>query len=230
MRITKFSALRASVIILMCALCALCFFGCGKSNLEKYGNNISELRERLFAAENADYKITAISGRREDPYELDGVSVSKRDFTVITVTPAVFEANKIYRYKVTVGDAVYEGDFLPHPFAQSLSADIPVAVAEDFVLVLNDSAEKSFELKSVVTGELISSEKAFSIALDKLKSELKRFRSKGKLNAEIYIRLMENPIDGSGGYFWYVAFVGENKETVAVLLKGDTGAVSAIRV
>ena len=84
-------------------------------------------------------------------------------------------------------------------------------------------------MQSVVTGDNIGAEKALTIALDKLKNELKRFRSKGKLHAEIYVRLMENPIDGNGGYFWYVAFVGADKDTVAVLLKSDTGAVSATR-
>ena len=63
-----------------------------------------------------------------------------------------------------------------------------------------------------------------------MKNEIKRFKHKGKLDCEIYVRLMENPIDGSGGYFWYVAFVGEDKNTVAVLLRGDTGAVGAVRV
>lgn len=217
------------VLIVGAALCAaLC--GCGNSNLHKYENNISELREYLFAAENADYKITAISGVRENPYVLDGVSQQKQDFTVITVTPTVFAPEKTYRYRMTVGDATYEGDLLPHPFAQSLSVDVPVATTSEFALTVSDGAEQNFAMQSAVSGELIGAEKAFTIALDKLKNEIKRFRNKGKLNAEIYVRLLENPIDGSGGYYWYVAFVGEEKETVAILLRGDTGAVSAIRV
>ena len=43
----------------VCALCAaVCAFmlltGCGGGNLDKYYENISELRDCLFAAENAD--------------------------------------------------------------------------------------------------------------------------------------------------------------------------------
>ncbi len=226
---------KKSFCVKLCVLLASVLFvamlsGCGNSNLEKYADDISELRENLFAAENADYKITAISGKREDPYEMDGVSAGKRDFTVITVTPAVFSAAKSYRYRTEIGGTVYEGDLLPHPFAQSLSVDIPATVQSDFTLTVFDGGEHAFEMKSAVTGEIISAEKAFTIALDKLKNELKRFRGKGSPDPEIYIRLVENPIDGSGGYFWYVAFVGENKNTVAVLLRADTGAVSAVRV
>lgn len=217
----------AAFLMVLSTFCALS--GCGKSNLEKYAADISELRQYLFAAESADYKVTAVAGRREDPYALNGVSAQKRDFTVVTVTPTVFKPDKNYRYRAEIAGNVYEGDLLPHPFAQSLSVDIPVTAQSDFTLTLVCDGEWNFEMKNAVSGELISAEKAFDIALEKLKTELKSFRTKGKLNAEVYVRLMENPIDGSGGYFWYVAFVGEEKHTVAVLLKGDTGAVSAVR-
>lgn len=222
--------LSLTLVFAVVAFCCALVCGCGESKLSKYDDNISELRERIFAAEDTDYKITAISGRREDPYEMNGVSGQKRDFTVITVTPTTFSPDKNYRYRAEIGESAYEGDLLPHPFARSLSADIPCEASGEFSLTITCGADSSFCVKPAETGELITCEKAFSIALDKLDSELKRFRSKGKLNAEIYVRLVENPIDGSGGYFWYVAFVGEGKETVAVLLKGDTGAVSALRV
>ena len=221
---------RSCVLALMLLVALGAFCGCASSQLEKNMDNVSELREHLFAAESADYKLTAISGIREEPYELDGVSSSKRDFTVLTVTPVVFSADKTYRYKTEINGTTYEGDLLPHPFAQSLSADIPATATSDFAVTIICGGEQSFELKNLVQGELIGAEKAFDIALDKLKNELKKFRSKGKLHAEIYVRLMENPIDGNGGYFWYVSFVGEDKVTVAVLLRGDTGAVAATRI
>lgn len=224
----KFSIAAIISAILMCAVLGMS--GCGKTQLSKYGENISELREHLFAAESAEYKITAISGVREDPYELNGVSGAKRDFTVITVTPAVFAPDKTYRYTATIGDSTFEGSLMPHPFAQSLSVDIPMAATEDFSVTVGCGEEQTFELKNSVPGDLISAEKAFGIALEKLKNEIKRFKTKNKLNAEIYVRLMENPIDGNGGYFWYVSFVGEDKTTVAVLLKGETGEVSAVRI
>ena len=223
--------LQESGFSLCAAVCAFMLLtGCGGGNLDKYYENISELRDCLFAAENADYKVSAISGKREEPYAIDGVSGNKRDFTVITVTPASFESNLTYRYRAEINGETYEGDLLPHPFAQTLSADIPVAAKSDFTVTVSAKTEQSFEMKNAVTGELISAEKALTIALERMKNDIKRFKNKGGLNCEIYVRLMENPIDGSGGYFWYVAFIGAEKDAVAVLLKGDTGAVSAVRV
>lgn len=223
--------LKKVVMMMIAAIfVALLFTGCGEGNLEKYADRISELRENLFAAENAEYKVTAISGRREDPYELDGVSRGKCDFTVVTVTPVSFSAAEHYRYRAEIDGNAYEGDLLPHPFAQSLSVDIPAAARGSFTLTVTGASEQTFEMKNIVTGELISAEKALTIALDKMKNELKKFGSRRKPDCEIYVRLMENPIDGSGGFFWYVAFVGKDKATVAVLLRGDTGAVGAVRV
>ena len=202
---------------------------CAKGNIEKYSGSIAELRERLYAADGDGFKVRAIAGVRENPYEIDGVVGEKREFTVITVTPEVYRPDISYRYRVTLGEQSFEGDMLPHPFAQSVSADIPAAAREDFTFTLIGDGERSFEMVDPVAGGVISSEKAFTIALSKLKPELKRFREKGKLKAEIYVRLVENPIDGSGGYYWYVSFVGSGRDTVAVLLRGETGEVGAIR-
>lgn len=230
MRVRTKKNLRICVVFAALLLVWQSFCGCSGSNLDKYAESISELREHLFAAESAEYKITAISGIREDPYALDGESKDKREFTVLTVTPAHFAADSTYRYRVQIGEQTFEGDLMPHPFARSLSADIPVAAKEAFSVCVACNGEQTLELADAPVGDNIGAEKALTIALDKLKNELKRFRSKGKLHAEIYVRLMENPIDGNGGYFWYVAFVGENKDTVAILLKSDTGAVSATRI
>ena len=227
---TKHSKIKSIVSVFAALLCALALSGCGGSYLRKYGDKISELRTHLFAAESTDYTVKAIAGKREKTYEWDGVSTEKRDFTVITITPSRFSADKTYRYRAQIGDSVYEGDFLPHPFAQTLSADITVAATEDFSLTVLCDGEQTLTLERVETGDNIGAEKALSIAFDKLKTELKRFRSKGKLRAEIYVRLTENPIDGTGGYFWYVAFVGEDASAVAILLHSDTGAVAALRI
>ncbi len=46
---------------------------------------------------------------------------------------------------------------------------------------------------------------------------------------EIYVRLIPNPVNAAGGYFWYVAFVDINKETVAVLIEPESLEIVAVR-
>lgn len=218
------------ILIATAALCCFGLTGCSKSELDKYSSKVSELREYLYAGENDDYKVTAISGVREEPYELNGISCAKRNFTVITVTPKSFAPNKTYKYTATVNGATYQGDLMPHPFAQSLSVDIPTVASSGFELTVSCDGDRTLKLENAIKGDNIGAQKAFGIALNKLKAELKKFKVKGKLNAEIYVRIMENPIDGSGGNFWYVSFVSEDRSTVAVLLRAETGEVAAIRV
>lgn len=218
---------RACVGFILVACLLLC--GCGGGNLKKYEANISEIREHLFAAASAEYTVSAVAGVREDPYETDGKSGAKRAFTVVTVIPASYPAGQTLRYRAASGEQSFEGDLLPHPFAPQFSVDLPFTATDAFSFTVIGKEESTFTLERVVTGDAIGAEKALTIALDKLKKDLSRFKSKGKLHAEIYVRLIENTTSGVGGYFWYVAFAN-TADSIAVLLYADTGAVAATRV
>ena len=218
---------RACAVFILVACLLLC--GCGGGNLKKYEANISEIRDRLFAAESTAYTVSAVAGVREDPYETDGHSGAKKAFTVVTVVPADYPTGQTLRYRAVSGERSFEGELLPHPFAPQFSVDLPFSATEAFSFTVVGKAEATFTLEPVVTGDAIGAEKALTIALDKLKKELSRFKSKGKLHAEIYVRLIENTTSGEGGYFWYIAFASAS-DSIAVLLHADTGAVAALRV
>lgn len=218
------------IVFILCSISVLCLFSC-KDSVKKYNANISELRTNMYAAENESMKASAITGRRENPYLLDGQSNEKLDFTVITVTPTSYVASNKYTYSVTLDGKEYKGEFLPHPFAPSLSTDIPLkTVANEIDIIVDCSGTaQTLKLISKISADTISADKALTIALNKLKPQLKEFQVSGKLNAEIYVRLTDNPIDATGGYFWYVAFINETQTTYAVLLNSTTGEVAAIK-
>jgi len=78
-------------------------------------------------------------------------------------------------------------------------------------------------MTSVKKDGFISANKAFDIALDRLKSTIKQLEK-----YEIYIRFTKNPVNEEDGYFWYVAFVdGEN--TYAVLINPETAEIVACK-
>lgn len=212
----------------MCAATALAvmFFACAcKSTVQKYDAKISELRSGVYAAESAQAKITAITGRRETPYILNGVSEAKEAYTVVTMVPAAFISGATYKYKLTCGDKTYEGEMMQHPFAESFSADIKEAV--DGVLslsVVGEGIDLALTLESVVPPSSVSADKALEVALSRLKKSLK-----DKSDYEIYLRLTLNPVDDSGGYYWYVSFVDVDSEVCAVLIDSVTCEIRAIR-
>ncbi|MCL2796575.1 MAG: hypothetical protein FWD58_00760 [Firmicutes bacterium] len=197
--------------------------------MQRYGHLVSELRDNVYVAESANYSVQIITGKREDPFLMDGHAGATRDFTVITVTPKIGEHT--FTYRVTLNGTEYAGTFLPHPFAATVSADIAVLSSDTAIEVSISAGGKSEALtaQSVKTEQMISADKAVEIAERKLKSCLDNFRADGALHCEIYVRLMANPIDNSGGYYWYVAFIGENQAIYAVLIDPVSMAVAAIR-
>lgn len=217
-------------VAIFCFLPIFALFACSDGDLKKYAGSISELRDRVFCAEDDSYAVTAVSGVRESPYETDGVSGDKCDFTVVTVVPTSFAAGSVYTYCAVIGNETLRGELLPHPFLPQLSIDLPVRASGDFAFsVSHEGGERAYTLADAVTGECISAEKAFSIALEKLREPLGRFKHKNKLQAEIYVRLTKNTTVASGGdYFWFVSFASAT-DSVAVLLHCNTGAVAAIR-
>ena len=76
---------------------------------------------------------------------------------------------------------------------------------------------------------MIGAEEALEIAEIRLKDRIKEHTSGGTLNAEIYIRFLENPISSEGGYYWYVAFVPDKYEVYAVLIDPITREIAAVR-
>lgn len=217
------------VISIFMAVLSLCLMGCNK-NIEKYDKYISELRSNLYIYESENLSVTAISGRRETPFSLDGVAGDMIEYTVITIEPT-FVPGKEYRYKTSINDVEYSGSFLVHPFGKTLSCDIPVKCENQLITIDIISGEETItvQLASVVTENMINAETALSIALIKLKTQVESLKSGSDFNGEIYIRLTQNPIDNKGGYFWYVAFVSENDLTYAVLINPLTSEVVAVR-
>lgn len=218
-----------SLILSVCFMCL--FLSACTQKIDKYGAYISELRTNVYTAKSDNFKVSAITGKRENPYNLDGNCSGTQEFTVLTIEPAQYIASKRYTYKAVVNGVEYSGELKPHPFGKSFSADILKKCETDSitcVISTSDSTE-NFNLLSVKTPDMIDEAKALDIACAKLKKQIDSIEANGQLNAEIYIRLMENPIDNNGGYYWYVAFIGKAQLIYAALIHPVTMEVLAVR-
>ena len=191
--------------------------------LGKYEKSVSEYRDNVYVGSTSSFKAEAVSGYREAPFEIDGKSGTKSDFCLVTITPASYDPTREYTYTVTIGGVEYTGDLVKHPFENTYSFEV-AARCEDSTLIVTVDSE-NIELTSVKTEQYITPEKAFEIALKRLGGT--EIVKRGEY--EIYIRLIANPINAAGGYFWYVAFVDQNQETVAVLIHPETMEITAVR-
>ena len=205
------------------------FAGCSQTPFEKYGRNISEVRDNVFAGEADGLRIEVVSGRREDPFVIDGTAGETVPFTVVTIAPS--ERRPTFSYRVEMNGAQFSGNFLPHPYLDTFSADIAAATQDRQIRVTVTSGdfERTVELTSIVTDQMLGAEAVFEIAMARLTNSLSAFYTRGRLNAEIYIRLVSNPITQADTFYWYVAFVTVCGQTFAALIDPVSGEILAVR-
>lgn len=214
--------------LLLSAIVCMMFAACG-STTDKYYKNISEIRDGVYEGASQTMRVEVVSGVREQPFVIDGTAGEKTDFTVITVTPAQFVPNRMYTYSVTVGEKAYTGVMTMHPFGETYSVELNVRATEP---VLNvslklDAYEETIEVKSVVQEGDIDASYALQVAMKALDAELQPLKKNGGLDCEIYVRIIANPINSDGGYYWYVAFMGA--DTYAALIDMKTAQVVGVK-
>lgn len=210
-------------VLFSLVLTSVFFLTACSDGLGKHEKNVSEYRDNVFVGSNSDFKLEAMSGYRESPFEIDGKSNDKVNFCLVTITPTNFDPTLAYRYKVTLNDVEYEGECVKHPFANTYSFEVAARCMENSFVV--EIEGQSIELTSVKSELFITPEKAFEIAYNRLKNC--EIIENGRY--EIYIRLIVNPINATGGYFWYVAFVDETQDICAVLIEPETLEITAVR-
>lgn len=217
-------------LVAMLAVC-LIFGGC-QSKVEKYDASLSERQLAYMDAEKDGDTVTLISGFREDPYTIDGKTEGRADYTVVTFRPKEAPVGASYTYSMHIDSVLYEGNLYKHPFDNSYSFEVATQVKSDTVAITIEETSGyvvNFDLKSKITADMIDSEVALEIALIRLKSRVKEMTQDGVINAEIYIRFIENPISPDGGYYWYVAFIPERYTVYAVLIDPITKEICAVR-
>lgn len=210
-------------ILFSLLLTSVFFLSACSKGLGKHEKNVSEYRDNVYIGADDAFTLEAMTGYRETPFEIDGKSGNKADFCLVTVSPKEFDPTVCYSYKLTIGGVEYKGECVKHPFANTYSFEVAARCDENsFSVEING---RSIDLISVKNEQFISPEKAFEIAYKRLKDS--DIIKNGKY--EIYIRLIKNPVNSTGGYFWYIAFVDEEQETCAVLLQPETMEITAVR-
>lgn len=228
MKEKKFAIAKCIVIAVFAAVIALCGISCGGAT-KKYEKSISEIRDAVYEGSSENFDVTAVSGVREQPFVADGAAGDKKEFTVITVKPKEFAPNMLYGYTVTVGGAEHTGLLSMHPFGESYSVELDCRTKEPNI-ALNiklGALSENIVLTSIVEDDDVSADRALDTAMNALKEELKPLKKGGGLNCEIYVRLIANPINAEGGYYWYVAFIGEN--TYAALIDRKSAQVIGVK-
>lgn len=218
--------MKKRIVFIISILCVLTLVAC-TPDLEK-NPRLSELRSDIMMGKNDQYSVVLVSGIREEPFDIDGLSQKdKVYFTVITVTPTDYNPLAEYNFSVKIGNETYNGKLNKHPYNQSYSVEINVLTSQPEldITISHGNHDSIVTLNSVIGEDFINGNKAYQIAEKKLKDKIS---AKGG-NYEVFVRLIENPINANGGYFWYVAFIFEDETTYAVLIDPVSMEIQAIK-
>ena len=194
-------------------------------------NNISELSTNVYIAKTETVSVTVTTGERETPYNVDGVSSQRSPYTIITVRPLETQGDaQVYDYVLRAGNNEYRGRLNLHPFGISYTDTVNKKAEGNVTLTLTASGEtEEIELVSQFTENMLDWQDALSAGVKSVKAEVDSLYSDNKLMGEVYVRFTADASTGDGGYFWYVAVVGNNGKTYGALVNPLSGDIIATK-
>lgn len=225
-----------TVLFLVLTLCVI-NIGCGGKIPAEIKKNLSEVRVNIYEMSNDNMSVNIITGEREEPYVLDGSANGMIEYTVITMTPENpdnISSEITYKYTLKTGKKDYSGTFTLHPFGNSYAAEIAEKIdAKSVQLIVSATKddwnfEENVVIESILTSEMMSWEEALTKGMDALKKATEPMYDKNKLKAEVYVKLLCDPLGKTTDHYWYVAFA-DGEKIVSVLMDPVSKEILALK-
>lgn len=192
---------------------------CNKKQGETASDNISRLTESYYAGESELFAVTVEKGRREKNFIADGKSTEVEDFAEITIVPLKTNDFEEIAYVLNGENATLEGVVKKSEYGEYVAR-----VALDFVpasvTLKAGDVESAIELASVLDGAIAPLD-AIDIAKNEFKDVLDKEATTGK-EREIYLKIITGDREN---YYYYVSFIGDGVDYLAVLIEPKTGKV-----
>lgn len=194
-----------SVVILLSLIS-----GCATNN-KIIKNNVSEIRLNEWEYSSEEYYISFSSGKREDPYIIDGEKGKMIDYGIVKLVFYDIENNdKIDKFLLIIDDREYSIILEQNPFDNSLMGDIKYCPSKKASVKVNfvyDEKIINNELKEFIEYMPISNQKALKIFLETYKNKI----NKDNLKGEIHITILENVKFNKTIKYWYIAYFCNEK-------------------
>ena len=215
-------------ILSICFLlfCPLIFVACGQANLNDYSHEcISEYRKNLFIAKTGLFSATFTSGEREENYMMDGAKTKLVDFGVLTINFNSQLDDNAPQFELKINDKTFADVLERNPYDGTFVYDTMCQVDDtatiELYLIDIDQREK---LVCVSSGWSADYKEAINIFNQKYSKELKSHTTNGKLDGEIYVKIVSTNKDIKNIY-WYVLCVCKNGDMYASLIDPNTKVI-----
>ena len=223
--LTLLSILVVAIVVITCVI----MFGCKQSNYSLMQRNLSEYRKVLYVADTPNFYATFTTGKRENPYLLNGTSEKKVEYGVLTV-----KFNKeIYTqptYTLLIDTIQYSGKLEKNPFDNTYVADIgrEVSDAADINLkVVVEEINDNINMDNASVGWKINYKKALNIATEEFKDILPNYIVNNVLNAETYVKIVGSTDEELSNIYWYVSIICQNGDSFACIIDPNNGEILA---
>lgn len=211
-------------VIFCLGIVSLFFVACNNSLQEEVSKNISEYREDFFFASDDNYIVSFTDGKREKDFITNGDSTSLVDFGVLLLKSKQDLGNKP-KFKLTINDKVYEGDFERNPFDNTYVVDLQVRVnKEDNILFELPEMNVKMQLLCLSKNWQIDVNKALNIFIDYNEQKLSTYLKNKDFKGEIFIKIVSDKHTAENIY-WYVLCICEDGNVFSNLISVENGEI-----
>lgn len=207
-------------------------FGCDNNLIEIVNDAISEVRYNLYEIKNDEISVSFMSGFREEPYVIDGISNAKKEFGVVTVKflTDISNYSGLPNFILTVNDMDFDGNFELNPFDQTYVQDIETFVLDDATIsikVLWNNFQFEGNLTNISKSFNINHKDALKIMINEFKPQIKKLIKNHTLQGEVYIKIITDPSLLIDKKYWYVCVISRTGENYSAVIDPSTKEILA---
>ena len=189
---------------------------CSYSLNTQIKKNISEESRVLFSADTESFFVTLTSGVREHPYLQDGISQSKIDFAVLTITFYENNTEVLINVELIINQEHFTQILERNDYNSNYMTDLEKQVDETAsIILIYNSQEISLACASAEFE--IDYEQAIEIALETLHEDLVERFENTSFDAECYLKILNNPTQNKNVFFWYFS-IKDNQGTIGTVV------------
>lgn len=223
-RITKY----VIGMLLICTGVLLVYVLCFNVNpISLATENISEIRQHYFVGNDDLNHVCVSTGTRENPYLLDGIHNEMTDFGIVVLKTTLLGITEP-SCTLTLNGTDYTGVMERNPYDNTYVMDIGQFIPSDATLLVKiqiQSTEYTYTPTIISNEWEITAEKAMEIGFDNLEQVIKNLISGRQFLGECYVKIVSDPSNQLGMYYWYVSVMDRQGNSHAVVIDSTNGEI-----
>lgn len=225
----KKGIIRFSLIFLIFAIIIIViYFGFVKVDIRDLVNkNISEMGEFCFSAQNSISDVKIYTGKRENPYLLNGVHEQCKPFALLT-----FRTNELDVQSPTfiaqINDQSYNGILEQNPYDNTFVTDLEVCIPEDAqikVTITIKNNQYEYDVKNINKDWNLTFEDAKNIGIEHLTNEIQKCKKGKKINAEFYVKAITDTNGLFDSFYYYVSMIDTEGNSHNIVIDVNSGEI-----